>query len=142
MSRERNYNIELLRVISCILVVCIHVSNVYSRAYGEVSYGTYLFSLFTNCFSRVAVPVFFMISGYLLLEENVSIRKSIHRVIHTLLVLVFWSVLYYIWNIIFWDDRYDFATLFEEPVKKHYGFCMQSLECILHSRFSSYYLKK
>jgi len=142
VSRERNYNIELLRVISCILVVCIHVSNVYSRAYGEVSYGTYLFSLFTNCFSRVAVPVFFMISGYLLLEENVSIHKSIHRVIHTLVVLVFWSVLYYIWNIIFWDDRYDFATLFEEPVKKHLWFLYAILGMYIALPFFQLLFKK
>lgn len=142
VSRERNYNIELLRVISCILVVCIHVSNVYSRAYGEVSGGTYLFSLITNCFSRVAVPVFFMISGYLLLEENVSLRKSVHRVLHTLMVLVFWSVLYYIWNIVFWDDRYDFATLFEEPVKKHLWFLYAILGMYIALPFFQLLFKK
>lgn len=142
VSRERNYNIELLRVISCILVVCIHVSNVYSRAYGEVSGGTYLFSLITNCFSRVAVPVFFMISGYLLLEENVSLRKSVHRVLHTLVVLVFWSVLYYIWNIVFWDDRYDFITLFEEPVKKHLWFLYAILGMYIALPFFQLLFKK
>lgn len=63
-----------------------------------------------------------MISGYLLLDENVSLRKSVHRVVHTIVVLVFWSVLYYFWNIAYWGDRYDFKTLFEDPVKKHLWF--------------------
>ncbi len=142
LSRERNYNIELLRVISCILVVCIHVSNVYSRGYGEVSGGTYLFSLLTNCFSRVAVPVFFMISGYLLLDENVSLRKSIHRVIHTIIVLVFWSVLYYFWNIAYWDDRYDFTAMFEDPVKKHLWFLYAILGMYIALPFFQLLFKK
>ena len=83
-----------------------------------------------------------MISGYLLLEENVSIRKSIHRVIHTLVVLVFWSVLYYIWNIIFWDDRYDFVTLFEEPVKKHLWFLYAILGMYIALPFFQLLFKK
>ena len=142
LSRERNYNIELLRVISCLLVVCIHVSNVYSRGYGEVSGGTYLFSLMTNCFSRVAVPIFFMISGYLLLDENVSLRKSVHRVVHTIVVLVFWSVLYYFWNIAYWGDRYDFKTLFEDPVKKHLWFLYAILGMYIALPFFQLLFKK
>ena len=142
MSRERNYNIELLRVISCVLVVCIHVSNVYSRAFGEVSQGTYLFSIFANCFSRISVPIFFMISGYLLLEEDVGLRKCLHRVIHTIVVLVFWSALYYFWNIVYWDDAYDFATIFEEPVKKHLWFLYAILGMYISLPFFQLLFKK
>ena len=33
--KERNYNLELIRMISFIFVIVIHVSNYYCRAYGD-----------------------------------------------------------------------------------------------------------
>ena len=33
--KEKNYNLELIRMISFIFVIVIHVSNYYCRAYGD-----------------------------------------------------------------------------------------------------------
>lgn len=106
------------------MVVCIHVSNYYSRGYGlgEVSNASYLFSIIINVISRVAVPIFFMISGSLLLDETVLIRKSLKRVWNTLLSLLLWSGIYCIWNYFYRDRVYDFRLIFQEPVKKHLWF--------------------
>lgn len=122
MGRERDYNIEMLRVVSCVLVICIHVSNVYSRAYGEISDVSYLISLITNAFARVSVPLFFMISGYLLLKEPISLRKCIRRVLFMVTVLVIWSAVYYVWKLFYWGESYDFRLIFDEPVEKHLWF--------------------
>lgn len=94
MKREKNYNIEALRVIACIMVICIHVSNYYSRAYGTISDASYIFSIIINGISRVAVPIFFMISGALLLDETLLVKKSVRRVGNTLAVLIVWSTIY------------------------------------------------
>ena len=34
--KEKNYNLELIRTISFILVVVIHVTNYYCRAFGKI----------------------------------------------------------------------------------------------------------
>ncbi|MGN0153405.1 MAG: acyltransferase [Lachnospiraceae bacterium] len=122
MRREKNYNIEELRVIACIMVICIHVSNYYSRGYGQISNASYIFSIILNGICRVAVPLFFMISGSLLLEETILIKKSVRRAAHMLGVLLLWSGIYYFWNLFYRQKQYDFHLLFEEPVKKHLWF--------------------
>ena len=65
--KEKNYNLELVRMISFILVIAIHVSNYFCRAYGRIPQGEYLFSLVIDTVARLSVPCFFMISGALLL---------------------------------------------------------------------------
>lgn len=124
VKREKNYNLEVLRVVACIMVVVIHVSNYYSRGYGlgEVSNASYVFSIITNVISRIAVPIFFMISGSLLLEETLLIKKSLRRVGNTLLSLVVWSAIYFIWNYFYRGRLYDFRLIFYEPVKAHLWF--------------------
>lgn len=122
MQYKRNEKIELLRVISCLLVICIHVSNYYSRGYGKISESSYIVSIIINGYSRVAVPIFFMISGYLLIHEHIAIKKSLRRVIGTAWILIFWSGVYCIWNFFYRDKIYDLQLLFEEPVKKHLWF--------------------
>ena len=122
MKKEKNYNIEALRVIACFMVICIHVSNYYSRAYGTVSDASYIFSIIVNGISRVSVPVFFMISGSLLLDETLLVKKSVRRVGNTLIVLIVWSGLYYFWNLLYRDKTYDLHLIFEAPVKRHLWF--------------------
>lgn len=109
---------------ACVMVVCIHVSNYYCRGYGlgEVSDTSYIISVIWNSVSRVAVPIFFMISGALLLNEPVHIKKSIKRVGRTCLMLLLWSGIYYIWNYFYRNRLYDVQTILEEPVKKHLWF--------------------
>lgn len=122
MKKGKNYNIEFLRVLSCFLVVCIHVANYYSRSYGKISEGSYIFSIIINGASRIAVPIFFMISGALLIDETPRIKKSVRRVGNIFFTLVVWSVIYYVWNLWYRNQPYDFRLLFAEPVKRHLWF--------------------
>lgn len=122
MQREKNDNMDFLRAMACVMVVCIHVTNYYSRGYGEISNASYIFSIIVNGVCRLAVPLFFMISGFLLLPEVLTIKKSIRRAFRTFCVLVLWSGIYYIWNLFYRNRGYDFIQSFEEPVKKHLWF--------------------
>ncbi len=124
MKKEINYSLEALRVMACVMVICIHVSNYYCRGYGlgEVSNTSYVISVIWNSVSRVAVPIFFMISGSLLLNEPIHIKKSVKRVGRTLLTLLLWSGIYYVWNWFYRNRIYDVSIFLEEPVKKHLWF--------------------
>lgn len=63
--------------------------------------------------SRICVPLFFMISGYLLLEKNESLqvffRKRFKKVVPPLLV---WSVIYVFWKVYYDSSSHLSAYLF------------------------------
>lgn len=119
MKREKNYNLEMLRILACFFVVCIHVSNYYCRGYSEISKGSYLFAVLIDGICRVAVPLFFMISGALLLPEAPDSKKNIRRIRRMLVVLVVWSIVYYFWNRWYRGEGYDFVMILDRPVKLH-----------------------
>ena len=85
--KEKNYNLELIRLISFILVIVIHVTNYFCRDYGEITQGEYVFSLALDTAARVSVPCFFMISGALLLGRQEPLRKHVRRLARFLIVL-------------------------------------------------------
>lgn len=117
--KEKNYQLEVLRVISCINVVLIHVCNLYSRSFGEISDGEYVFSVILNAMARTSVPIFFMISGATSLGSNYDFKKYVKKVVNMAVVLVVASVLYRIWNIVYFDRAYDYHDIFDTPTKLH-----------------------
>lgn len=117
--KEKNYQLEVLRVISCINVVLIHVCNLYSRSFGEIGQGEYVFSVILNAMARTSVPIFFMISGATSLGSHYDMKKYAKKVINMAAVVVVASVLYRIWNIVYFDRAYDYHDLFLTPTKLH-----------------------
>lgn len=117
--KEKNYQLEVLRVISCINVVLIHVCNLYSRSFGNISDGEYVFSVVLNAMARTSVPIFFMISGATSLGSHYDFKKYAKKVLNTAAVLLITSVLYRIWNIVYFDRAYDYHDIFDTPTKLH-----------------------
>ena len=128
--KEKNYQLEVLRAISCINVVLIHVCNLYSRRYGEITGGEYVFSVILNAMARTSVPIFFMISGATSLGSHYDLKKYVKKIVNMVVVLVVASVLYRIWNIIYFDRPYDYYDIFETPTKHHLWYLYAYL-CIL-----------
>ena len=58
-----------------ILVIVIHMSNFYCRAYGDISNVSYLGATIFNGLARISVPIFFMISGALLIKGEHDDKK-------------------------------------------------------------------
>ena len=84
--KEKNYQLEVLRVISCINVILIHVCNLYSRSFGEITDGEYVFSVILNAMARTSVPIFFMISGATSLGSNYDFKKYVKKVVNMAVV--------------------------------------------------------
>ena len=78
---NRNRRLDLLRVISMVMVIIIHIANYYCRAYSNISKVSYLGALIFNTISRISVPIFFMISGATLLNKEYDKIKNKHRII-------------------------------------------------------------
>ena len=121
--KEREYSFDVLRVIAMIMVIIIHVSNVYTRSFNFIDTNSYLVSLIFNTISRVSVPIFFMISGALLLDRKFDFKKYKKRVLKILLLIVVWDILYLIWEYFFLGVTYDkLYNLFLEPYRAHLWF--------------------
>jgi surface polysaccharide O-acyltransferase-like enzyme len=86
-------SIDFLRGYALLLIVMVHVT----------ASGFYKFSaswmpvVVYGSIARMGVPLFFMVSGALLLHREVTPRSIFRRVWKLVIPLVFWSVCYLIW---------------------------------------------
>ena len=69
-TQEKNYNLELIRMCAFMMVVLIHVTNYYCRAYGQISLDQYIFAMVLDNIARISMPCFFMLTGALLLGRE------------------------------------------------------------------------
>ncbi|WP_096388194.1 MULTISPECIES: acyltransferase family protein [Hafnia] len=90
---ERDNSIDIARVVSCFLVVMTHVTAYWNYKFQPV----WETVNFYNSLSRCAVPIFVMISGILLIKDNIDpltfYRKKLPKAV---CVLFSWSLFYYI----------------------------------------------
>ena len=115
--KKRNMNLELIRVISCIFVIVLHVSNVYRRNIDVVN-TSYIFALLVNVVTRISVPMFFMISGALLMNRKIDF--SFKRIQVALKPLLFWTIVYAFWEIFYRrNNPTEVIDFIYDPVTKH-----------------------
>jgi len=90
--------IDLIRVAAIFLVVMVHVSGQLTNLWGEIPENQWTIGDIYGGMARICVPLFFMISGYLLLPRSeplgVFYSKRMPRI---LIPLVVWSLIYLDW---------------------------------------------
>ncbi len=92
--KERKKELDVIRVIACFLVVVVHVSG-YGMEVMDPMTGNWATRNLVNCLVRCAVPVFFMISGVLFMDRELSIRTLYRKYVARLLAAwAVWSALY------------------------------------------------
>ncbi len=89
---------DLIRVVAIYLVVVVHVSGQLTNVWGKVPAAQWLIADIYGGIARVCVPLFFMISGYLLLPRSESLRTFYTKRIPKILIpLIVWSLIYLGW---------------------------------------------
>ena len=91
MKGDRNLSIDLLKIVAMSLVVCLHTTHQFiGSASNDLSYVLYNLGV-------LAIPLFFMVSGYLLIGRDIEcgyryVIKKIFRIIRfvALMVLIYW----------------------------------------------------
>ena len=68
-AKSFDQHIVRIRVLSCVLVVLIHITHAYLYAGGAIESKKFIPLVIINAASRIGVPLFFMISGYLTLRR-------------------------------------------------------------------------
>lgn len=100
MKKQRKVYIDILRTIACFAVIFNHFDpGFYNCIYVEAGGLSYFVMLTISILCKFAVPLFFMISGALLLgkKETITILYK-KRVMRMMLALLFASVVYYIFE--------------------------------------------
>ena len=97
MNSSRNNNLDLLRIIACIMVIVQHVLAIYIYRLRDNAIGwEFIANIFMSCFVY-AVPLFVMLSGKLLLSnirnKNFFLfyKKTLKRIVVPTLI---WSAVY------------------------------------------------
>ncbi len=108
---ERKGYIDILRGCAAIGVIMLHVAC--NNWYGFIGSKNWVaFTVYAGI-ARISVPVFFMISGTLFLEDkkNVSIKYMLRHVIKLFFVLIFWGVVYQ-----FANGNHNFVSIIKSIV--------------------------
>lgn len=100
---KEDRNITLTRAISCIMIVLVHAGELKYYDF-ELETGIFELSAISIIIGRVAVPLFFMISGFLLFSKNKIQHFSFNiikkRFLSIFIPLLFFTIVYYFYNIL------------------------------------------
>lgn len=94
MEKKRIAYLDHLRIVATFAVIMIHVAaqNWYSQNVNTAAWKAFNFY---DSISRWSVPAFVMISGALMLEKDVSLKKLYkEKIPHFLIVFLIWSLVY------------------------------------------------
>lgn len=111
MRKNRNINLDLLKVLACVGVVLLHTTMGGFKETGSWNLLAYLYYLGTY-----SIPLFFMINGYLLLGKREITYLYILQKVKWILITVS------SWSFIVWLFKRDFTT---NPIKKIVGSLIQ-----------------
>ena len=109
MKREISY-IYLLRIFAILAVIMLHCITPYT--FNPLYFGTrsYFFNLIINSVVRTGVPIFLMISGALILGDDLTGNvKAFYkkRIPKLLLPLLSWNIIYYAFNLFMTNGEFS-----------------------------------
>jgi len=90
---QRDAALDGLRVVALLMVIVVHIG---AKGFGVLGHNWWAINLYESV-ARIAVPLFFMVSGALLLPRQHGIAAIGKRLWRIGLPLIAWSVLYLMW---------------------------------------------
>ncbi len=115
--------IDYIRAIACVLVIVLHTSSFYINNYGKISTLNWEVANLFDSFSRMCVPLFFMISGYFFFSDKKPKAKNFLRLIFSLLFYSLIALIFYLTTKkVFPNSSYDEFNFFSSPSFYHLWF--------------------
>lgn len=101
---NRNISYDLLRIISALSVVMLHVSGLYIQKY-PVGSMDFRIANFYDSISRFGIPIFVMISGAIFLSEEKTVTTKklwTKNILRLFIVYLVWAFAYYAYQCIYY----------------------------------------
>ncbi|WP_106767402.1 acyltransferase [Paenibacillus faecalis] len=100
VQNKRVIYIDILRILSIIAVIILHYTAEVLTSSNNFNTSSWWISNGFNSISRFAVPVFFMISGAMILRTRIASYREffVKRVVPLLIPLLTWSLIYGLYN--------------------------------------------
>ena len=100
MNKKRELYSDILKLLSIFLVIVIHVIPLYRDKYLPINIKCYTLLTFVDSITRIAVPIFFMITGtFMLSKKNDKYSSYLKKRMPKLLIPFFLvSIFYYIYE--------------------------------------------
>ncbi len=139
-KKEKYIYLEVLRIIAIFFVIFNHTQYKGFFLFASMPIGSFKFWLymFISVFCKFAVPVFFAISGALLLDEKKEITiKDIYvkRIPRYLMLLIIYSLFYYVHYLVKYayspDWHHFFELLYSSKVEYHLLFLYQYIAFLM-----------
>lgn len=124
-EKPRYEFIDVLRIAACFLVIVNHTATF---VFLDVTPSVTWFGALTYFFiSKISVPIFVMISGYTMLDKQDDYKKTMQRVVRTVLALLVFSLGYYLFQWIIGDRPeigvFDyFSSVLQNPLTIAYWY--------------------
>ncbi len=94
-EKTRYYWLDILKILACFFVIINHVGGYVLTGSGN-NIGTNLFYSVNFAICKMGVPLFIMISGYLLLTRNSSFKDMLKKIYRIVIPLILLSLAYWI----------------------------------------------
>ena len=125
--KERNYNIDLLRIVCCFSVVIIHYAAIlwYDSKLGSFDWR---FGALIDALVRFCVPVFYMISGALFLsKKEINMKKIFSKnILKILIIIAVWLPIHGIFSYYKYGNEItglnSFIQIFKDIIDNQYQF--------------------
>lgn len=125
------------RFLSILFVICIHVTSPVVSKFGNIDQSHWWYGNLYNSVSRVGVPLFFMLSGFLLLGKNEPIYTFFSKRFSKVFIpLVVWSLIYIVWKVSILNmgtySFHSFYSILYSPAHYHLWFMYSILGIYLY----------
>jgi len=112
---HRQIWVDYIRVVATFCVLILHTSAPLLTRYNALPTSHWMVGNIFDSSARMSVPIFFMLSGYLLLEKDEPLHIFFKkRFIKVGIPLIVWSLIYIPWNDYFrWGPKISINNLYE-----------------------------
>lgn len=145
--KKRILWVDLLKILSIYGVITIHSSAPLLITYDKNHFAWWVGNLYDSL-SRWCIPVFFMLSGFFILEQaqRDSLRQFYQKRFNRIIIpFIMWSASYFLWRILVNKEQLGFCKIFrlfvEEPAYYHLWFIYTLIGLYLLAPFMSKYLQ-
>lgn len=107
--KERNLNLDLIRVVAILSVVCVHFIRNIGFYDVKIDNIPLIIALFLRTFLMICVPLFILLTGYLMNKKTLS-KDYYKGIIRVLFVFIFYKIIFFIFDIFCFKNVNSFTS--------------------------------